>query len=113
MSEPGAEIPDDVMERAARAICDQNDAWWEDAGPLDRDVYLDYVRAALPILTPAIERNALKNVLDEMILDATAAQLFLCTYDRDGDYGIETETLADWLNFYADEHLPTEDEEAT
>ncbi len=64
----GAAIPDDVIKEAARAICDQNDAWWEDVGPLDRDVYVDYVRLALLILTPAIERS----LIERMIADVPA-----------------------------------------
>lgn len=110
----GAAIPDNVMAEAARAICDQNDAWWEDAGPLDREVYVDYVRAALPILMPAIEKALVERMISDVSVqrgrwngcNPGAYASHDGTFD-DAPCVLDARDIADAIR----EYLPTEDEE--
>ncbi len=103
MSEPGAAIPDDVMREAVRAVDDML------FGPMSDDLRNAEIRSALaaavPILTPAIERALLERIADEA--NTKGMELFA----RNGmDIGAEELfEREEWIR----SSLPTEDEEVT
>ena len=96
-----AAIPDDVMREAIKAAMDKTNAH-----PGDWLAYSVAIDAALPILTPAIE----KALLERMIADAhekasfvfSSPMIRVMTHDHF------------WITFntFLHRYLPTEDEEA-
>lgn len=98
---PAYSLDDDVLERAAEAIYRSHPLIaksgadeWDNLADGNRDNWIGMVRAALPVLVPAIVTAAERSLLGQMIDEADY---------RGFDVYCEThiaDSLADWLTDY-------------